>query len=91
MKKKKGNDAVVSRKRRENKVLAKASEHLHYEWLMLCETANRLAADSFEDNTSKNAFLESFTIHARALLHFLFPEGAPLKYDDVIAQDYVNN
>jgi hypothetical protein len=38
---------------------------------------------------SSNAFLESFTIHSRALVQFFF--AATPKTDDVIAEDYFQN
>jgi hypothetical protein len=51
----------------ETQKLRDASEHLLYEVTMFDATAHRLAA-GMPDGVEENAFLESFTIHTRALL-----------------------
>ena len=40
----------------------------------------------FERQTIHNALLESFTVHARVLLHFLY--GSKSQSDDVLAEDF---
>jgi len=74
------------RKQRTPEVLRKASNHLHYEFWMLMEMANFLASGRTDDVRIKNSFIESFTIHARGLLKFLY--GLSPKPDDVIANDF---
>ena len=54
--------------------LRAASEHLHYEVKMFDATARVLMAGVFgKESIATYAFLESFAIHARALLHVFFP------------------
>ena len=65
-----------------------ASIHVHYELRMLQETASKLAA-GVEDYYLRCALLESFTIHARALHHFLWPKA--LHREDVLARHYVES
>lgn len=66
--------------------LTAASDHLRYELEMLRATAAALASGAFGDSLAGNALLESFTIHARALLSFLYAESP--RPDDVIAEDF---
>lgn len=74
------------REKRTPEVLRAASDHLHYEIGMLMEMANLLASDKTYEQAIKNSFIESFTIHARALLKFLY--GLSPQPDDVIADDF---
>lgn len=67
--------------------LAAASEHLHYEFAMLVGTARGLASAVAGDSVLNNALLESFTLHARALLAFLYADRP--RADDVMAEDFV--
>jgi hypothetical protein len=67
------------------------SEHLLYEIWMLFTTAIFLNRnnDMFfhpDNSVEKNAFLESFVLHARALIDFLFTK--PIK-DDVSISDFL--
>ena len=70
---------------RTNEELKKVSEHLYYEIWMLNETSQ--LSDS---NTVKNnALIESFSIHARVLLDFLYKtQGRP---DDTFATDFFDD
>jgi hypothetical protein len=74
------------RRRRDKTELREASEHLYYELWMLNRIGRLLAMGAFGDGPVKNACLESFTIHARALRQFFFPTKA--QPDDVLAEDY---
>lgn len=56
---------------------------------MFDATGRALGSGLFGPGPATNAFLESFTIHTRALLQFLFPKDA--KPDDVLAEDYFEN
>lgn len=56
-----------------------------YEVWMMRETADRLARGE-SDTVTRNALLESFLIHARALVGFF---GDKHKPDDIVARDYV--
>jgi hypothetical protein len=76
----------MPRTKRTTDELRAASDHLRYELEMLQATAGALASGAFGDSLAGNAFLESFTIHARALLSFLYAED-PWQ-DDVIAEDF---
>lgn len=66
-----------------------AADHVSYELTMLYETAMRLKHDKNIDTDLilKNAFIESFTIHARALALFLYK--GPKLPGDVTAEQYV--
>ncbi len=63
-----------------------AAEHLTYEVDMLLATALLLGTGNHE-LPMKNALLESFTIHLRALIDFLWESDNP-RPDDAIATDY---
>ena len=77
----------MNRKQRSNAELQEASKHLHYELDMLLGTARLLATSVYSDDTVlSNALVESFTVHARVLLDFLYDQS-PLS-DDVVASDY---
>ena len=68
-----------------------AADHIYYELLMLHETAMGLKwrKDLDSDFALKNAFIESFTIHARVLALFLYK--GPKWDDDVTAEQYVRD
>ncbi len=76
----------MERKKRTPEVLRKASEHLHYEYRMLTEMARVMASGKTYERAIKNSFIESFTIHARVLLKFLYDEKP--RPNDVIADDF---
>ena len=76
----------MAREKRASDVLRRvAEEHLKYEREMLDATAHLLAA-GVHDPHVRFALLESFTIHLRALIDFMWPTGA--RPDDVIASDF---
>ena len=62
-------------------------KHLRYELDMLRATAELLRYTG--DGAIKNAFLESFAIHTRALIHFYFP-GPSHRTGDLRAAEYCN-
>lgn len=66
-----------------------ASKHLHYEVAMFFILARALASGVFGEGILHNAVLESFIIHARILLDFLFLKARP-QDDDVVAEDYLS-
>src|SRR4051812_11520484 len=66
--------------------LRDASEHLHYEFWMFVTLSRALAISVFGQGAIRNAILESFTVHARVLLDFLYAEKP--QADDVIADDF---
>jgi hypothetical protein len=53
---------------------------------MFDATARALASGLFGPGPATNAFLESFTIHARVLLQFFYSKSP--KPDDVVAEDF---
>ncbi len=70
--------------------LKSASVHVHYELEMLVRTATTLEPDppgDKLDTTTRRAYVESFTVHTRSLVHFLWAE-AP-EEDDIVATDFV--
>jgi len=70
-----------------------SAEHLQYELWMLYETAARLAHKPavHNDRIVKNALIESFTVHARTLGIFLYPEEGSKRADDVTSDEYVRD
>jgi hypothetical protein len=74
---------------------AYSAEHLVYELEMLCATAGRLAAlqaQRDEDVVLRNALIESFATHARALALFVYPDaGGRRRNADVTADHYVRD
>lgn len=76
---------LVSR-RRSKRELQKASEQLYYEFWMLTSVAKGLASGIALKGWLQNALLESFIIHVRALLDFLYTDDP--KSDDIAAVDY---
>ena len=79
----------MNRKQRTEEELQKASEHLFYEIWMFTSLARGMASGVFNEGIINNALLESFTVHARVLLDFLFAENP--RPDDVIAEDYFSS
>jgi len=69
--------------------LKRSSEHLHYEFGMLNALAQVMAMNITGNGVLSNAMLESFAIHVRGLVFFLFPENP--KPDDVLASHFVLN
>jgi hypothetical protein len=79
----------VSRQRRSDLELIAASQHLLYEIQMMRATAVALTSGLFPPGHVQYALLESFVIHARSLLHFLYPERE--QSSDVLAEDYFDD
>ncbi len=74
--------------KRKNEELSEASDHLYYEINMLRALANAMASGMVTQGWLNNALLESFVIHCRGLLDFIYNDK-PRK-DDIVAQDYFN-
>src|SRR5260370_16018681 len=75
----------------DDELLDYSREHVSYELSMFYETAARLEHDPKvqDDWIVRNALLEAFAIHARALAAFLFPDVIQPRRDDVTALNYV--
>jgi hypothetical protein len=67
----------------------KASVHLHYEFIMLNSLAQAMAMNFAGAGVLNNAMIESFAVHVRGLIFFLFPANP--KCDDVLATHYVSD
>ncbi len=80
----------MARRSRNEDELRAASDHLHYEIQMLRGTMTLLATQALGESVLSNALIESFTIHARALIHFLYPSGQVVD-SDVLAEDFFDN
>jgi len=78
------------RPRRTDSELVRASGHLYYEIEMLFLSTVELARNEPIRLTVGNALIESFTLHARALLDFLYESESP-KRDDMIASDFFDD
>jgi hypothetical protein len=70
------------------KELIDAAPHIDYEIRMMTESASELQARTPEPTVVYNALLESFLVHARGLIAFLFPERWANRMDDIAATDY---
>ena len=79
----------MNRIKRTKEELQKASGHLFYEVWMFTSLAKGMSSGVFNEGIINNALLESFTVHARVLLDFLFAENP--RRDDVIAEDYFSS
>jgi hypothetical protein len=78
----------LMRQKRLAEELIAASRHLDYELRMLEETALKLSTRGCGDHVTTNAILESFAMHARSIIWFLYPQKQ--RYPtDVLAEDYV--
>jgi hypothetical protein len=67
-------------------ILRKASAVVWYEVWMLRSAAQVLSSPLFGEGVATNAFLESFTVHARALVGFFF--GGQIDPEDMVARDF---
>ncbi len=76
----------MNRKQRTDDTLREASEHLYYEVWMLTSLANGIGSEIAGQGPIANALLESFVIHVRGIMDFLYSDNP--KPDDVIAEDY---
>jgi len=79
----------MARLQRTDQELQKASDHLHYEIWMLASLANGIGSGIAGQGPIANALLESFVIHVRALMDFLYNDNP--QPDDVIADDYFSS
>ena len=69
--------------------LRRGLDFFAYELWMLQSTADRVLCGSSSDVPTRNALLESFLIHARALIDFFSNKNA--KDDDIMASHYVGD
>ena len=79
----------MRRKQRTLEELREASDHLHYEVSMFLSLTSVLAERTFDEDVIKNATLESFAIHIRAIMDFLYPSNP--RRDDVLAEDFFDS
>jgi hypothetical protein len=77
----------MARKQRTPEVLCSASGHLYYEFNMFFSLGQTMMSGVLGKGPLHDAVLESLTVHARALLDFLYATEKP-RPDDVIAEDY---
>jgi hypothetical protein len=80
---------MTLRKTRTVEELRKASDHLFYEIWMLQSLARGMASGVFGEGPANNAVLESFVVHVRNLIYFLFAEKP--KGDHVVAADFFDS
>ena len=78
----------MGRKKRTPDELRRISENLHHEVQMLLGSAHGLDPDTSAEGTLHNALVESFAIHLRNMLDFLWPDKPKRKSDWVIAADF---
>jgi hypothetical protein len=76
----------MTAKKRSDAELQAASNHLYYEIWMLISAAEAILPN-MDDAILKNALLESFAIHVRALIDFFFPPSSA-KPTDVLCTDF---
>jgi len=80
---------------RDNSELVKITNALKYEVQMLNDTSRILSSfdelygDFEHSKTIRNALVESFTVHARVILDFLY--SGKKKVDDVVALDFFDD
>lgn len=78
------------RQKRTLEKLYDTSIPLNYEFRMFKTLTQGMASDVFGQGAINNAVLESFTLHARIMLDFLYATNK-VQEDDVIAEDYFDN
>jgi hypothetical protein len=76
----------MPRKMRTVKELQEASNHLQYEISILTSLAHGRASGFAGQGSIANALLESFIIHVRAVMDFLYADKP--QTDDIIAEDF---
>ena len=81
--------ASGQRQSRSEQELRDASNDLYYELWMFLKLASGLATGVFGESVLSNALLESFAIHAKVLLDFLYNDN--LDQGELSALDYVPN
>ena len=70
--------------------LIKALDHLNYEYSMLLNVSEALRSNLALNPLLRNVLLESFAIHFRALVDFLYrPDNA--RPDDMVAEDFLGD
>lgn len=67
-----------------------AKEHIRYEIKMLNFTWNYLSKNNTSPLYLSNALIESFTLHTRILLEFLYPKEK-IRKNDIVGYHYFNN
>jgi hypothetical protein len=77
----------MARNKRPLAELREASRHLHYEITMFHAAAEGLRCGLFGNGPITNVLLESFAVHVRNLIDFLYSEQP--RADDVVAEDFV--
>ena len=75
----------MSRTERTDEELKKAADHLRYEIEMLGYTAKRLRPSKPECPLARNALIESFGIHCRVIIDFLYRDESNAHPHDVLA------
>ncbi|MCB0282228.1 MAG: hypothetical protein H6627_13085 [Calditrichae bacterium] len=80
---------MSKRKKRENADLKEALDHIVYELKMLRVLSQTLVIGLFGNSIFTYSMIESFAIHARNLIDFLWPQKP--SNDHIIANDFFNN
>ena len=78
-------------KKRTKQELINASEHVCYEIWMLDQVGRALAYGLTGIEPLHNALINSFAIHARNLIDFLYKAKAEVKSDMIIAEHYFSD
>jgi len=81
--------ATIERTERSEQELRSASNDLYYEFWMFAKLAGGLASGILGESILNNALLESFALHTRAIIDFLYSDS--LSDNDVSAVDFVPN
>lgn len=78
----------MARKRKTVNQLVQASEHVCYEIWMMHHLGHALATGLTGEGPIHNSFVNSFAIHVRNLVEFLYESKAEAKSDAILAEDY---
>lgn len=81
--------ATTHRTQRSEQELRNASNDLYYEFWMFAKLAGGLASGILGESIINNALLESFTVHAKVIIDFLYSDGG--SDNDVSAADFFAN
>jgi hypothetical protein len=78
----------MTRRRRTRAELIDASEHVCYEIWMMHHMGKALTAGMAGSGPIHNAFTNSFALHVRNLIEFLYETKTVAKNDAIVAEDY---
>ena len=78
----------MARKKKSSEELVEASEHVCYEIWMMHHMGRSLSTGLAGQGPIHNSFINSFAVHVRNLIEFLYESKGESKSDAILAEDY---